>query len=248
MFPSGVIIRSRNWSPVLGVLRGFQQRHWRPSCLALGPPPGAGVGGLSASLGPRWPAGGTWSARSLDGKGADGVCVSRGWRPAEQAGLEMKFGDQFPFVMWKRMVHAELSREARDGKIDEAGHSSGIRGAEEEEPAEELWARAAWLPAQRPARSGRRGRGWSAGGAAGRDRVEPPSEAGWGPSGLGPADPTLSTCRVPGRGGAGQGRAGRGRRRAPGKLAGSESRGGPGRCPRLARPCWPVHAPCVIDR
>lgn len=67
------------------------------------------------------------------------MCVSRAWRPAEQVGLEMKTGDQFPFVMWKRMVHTELSREARDGKIDEAGHSSGIRGAEEGEPAEELW-------------------------------------------------------------------------------------------------------------
>lgn len=161
---------------------------------------------------PRWALAGLQGARGAHAvsmaRGLIGVCVWRGWRPAEQAGLEMKFGDQFPFVMWKRMVHAELSREARDGKIDEAGHSSGIRGAEEEEPAEELWARAAWLPAQRPARSGRRGRVWSAGGAAGRDRVEPPSEAGWGPSGLAPLTPRSAPAGC--LEGAGQGRAGQG--------------------------------------
>lgn len=54
---------------------------------------------------------------SLDSKEGCSVCVCRGARrPAEQVGLEMKTGDQFPFVMWKRMVHTELSREARDGK------------------------------------------------------------------------------------------------------------------------------------
>ena len=59
-----------------------------------------------------------------------------------------------------------------------------------------------------------------------------------------PADFTLSTYRVTGRG-----RAGQGPRRCPGKFTERERAGlvqhG---CPRLERTCWFMYAPCVINR
>lgn len=204
---------------------------------------GLGRGWRARSLRLAWLQRGLERTQSRLQGGLFSVCVSRARRPAEQVGLEMKTGDQFPFVMWKRMVHTELSREARDGKIDEAGQSSGIRAAEEEEPAEELWPSRLASGSEAGTVGAARG-GWSAVGLRGGAACSRPRRRGGDRQGSAPLTPRSAPAgRLEG--------AGQGGTRTPPPWQvrwEGESRGGPGRCPRLARPCWPVCAPCVIDR
>ena len=257
MFPSGVIISSKEWSP----------RAWclvRVSAVTLA----SVVFGSAASAGSwrgrslcfPWPALGNGVRSVLEG--GLSVCV---------AGLEASrtgwIGDEDWWWVspcdWKLMVHTKLSREAHDREVDKAGHraqvSEPVWGGQRKKSLRKSCGPG--LPSFRlrvRACSGRRGCGrrgsaWSTGGTGRRGSVEQRTrhlygeEAGWGPPGL------LCSCWLHAQhlqgDRKGQGRAGQGPRRCPGKFTERERAGlvqhG---CPRLERTCWFMYAPCVINR
>lgn len=155
------------------------------------------------------------------------------------------------------MVHTKLSREAHDREIDKAGHRA--------QGSEPVWGgqRKKSLPSFRlrvRACSGRLGCGrcgsvWSTGGTGRRGSVEPAHAAplrrgGRVGTAWAPLLPLTSRSAPTGwQEGAGQGRAGQGRRGSPGKFAERERAGlVQDGCPRLERTCWFMYAPCVINR